>query len=243
MGGQLLARALRDLKVPYLIMELNGRTVRTERAAGESIFYGDAANPDALEAAGVGRALAVVGVLSDPLATSRMISTVRALSPSVPVIVRTRYVLEAERMTAQGASVAVAEELEASLEVLAQMLARLHMPGNVIEVLLEGFRDTSQSARRIRAPRSTLDALPTEIMKTPVATHQIQEGHWVIGRTIADADLRATTGALILAVRQNHRHIASPPADLQLAAGDVLYLVGDESDILLARDRLDRGTA
>ncbi|HSC25742.1 MAG TPA: cation:proton antiporter, partial [Vicinamibacterales bacterium] len=34
-GGQLVARAMRDLAVPYLILELNGATVRQARAAGE----------------------------------------------------------------------------------------------------------------------------------------------------------------------------------------------------------------
>jgi len=62
-----------------------------------------------------------------------------------------------------------------------------------------------------------------------------------MGRTVAEADLRATTGALILAVRQGTRHIASPPTDLQFGGGDVLYLIGDASDVLLARRRLSNG--
>jgi hypothetical protein len=47
-----------------------------------------------------------------------MIAAARSLSPTVPIVVRARYRGEAERLLTQGATIAVAEELEASLEVL-----------------------------------------------------------------------------------------------------------------------------
>ena len=47
----------------------------------------------------------------------------------------------------QGATVAVAEEMEASLEVLAQTFARLDVPGNVIDVLLDSYRRESVGIR------------------------------------------------------------------------------------------------
>jgi CPA2 family monovalent cation:H+ antiporter-2 len=237
-GGRLLGRALRQLAVPYVILDLNGATVREARRAGESIFFGDATNEDALRGAGVDRARAVVIVLSDPYASSRAVSAVRALNESVAIVVRTRYRGEADSFLRLGATVAVAEELEASLEVLAQVFARLDVPGNVIEVLLDGFRRESSGIRPVRAPTQPLEALPSAISQTPIATHQLGEGEWAVGRTLAEVNLRAETGALVIAVHKNGRHLTSPPADLQLSQGDVLYLLGDESDVLLARRRL-----
>ena len=58
---------------------------------------------------------------------------------------------------------------------------------------------------------------------------------------MAEVNLRALTGASVLAIRRDGRSWTSPPADLRLAAGDVLYLLGDASDVLLAREHLDRG--
>ncbi|MBI2834664.1 MAG: cation:proton antiporter [Acidobacteria bacterium] len=240
-GGHLLARALRDLHVQYLIMELNGATVRQARAGGEPIFYGDATNPDTLDAAGMARAQAIVAVLSDPQATARLVTTARRLSPTVPIIARTRYRLEAEQMVRLGATLAVAEELEASLEVLAQLLARLDIPGNVIEVLLDAFRRESESVRRIGAPQRALETMASQMMQTPVGSHRLGDGDWAIGRTVAAADLRTATGALIVALKRGAQHIVSPPTDLRFEDGDVLYLVGDESDVLLARRRLTTG--
>jgi K+/H+ antiporter YhaU regulatory subunit KhtT len=105
-------------------------------------------------------------------------------------------------------------------------------------VLLESFRRESTGIRTVRAPSQPLDALPRAISKTPVASHQLAEDDWAIGRTLAEINLRAETGALIIAVQQNGRYLTSPPADLKLSIGDILYLVGDESDIMLARRHL-----
>jgi CPA2 family monovalent cation:H+ antiporter-2 len=240
-GGQLVSRALRDLAVPYLILELNGLTVQRARAEGELIFYGDATSRESLHAAGVERALAVVSLLSDPDAAFRMVTAVRDTSASVPIVVRTRYRLEADRLQQAGATVAVAEELEASLEVVAQLLVRLNIAGNIIEPLLEVFRRDLVSLRPVRAPRAGLGSLPEAIQGMPVATHRVEAEHWGKGRSMAELNLRAKTNASVIAIQRHDRYITALSPDERLAEGDVLYLVGDETDVLLARNLLASG--
>ena len=107
---------------------------------------------------------------------------------------RTRYHSEAEAAMEQGATVAVAEEMEASLEVLAQTFARLDVPGNMIEVLLESFRRESVGIRPVRAPGQPLESLPNAISKMPVATHALGERDWAASRTLAEVNLRPKPG-------------------------------------------------
>ena len=240
-GGQLVARSMRDLGVPYLILELNGTTIRRAKAQGELIFYGDATSPESLHAAGVDDALAVVSMLSDPDAAERMVKVVREMSPTIPIVVRTRYRLEADRLLAHGATVAVAEELEASLEVLAQLLSRLQVAGNVIETLLEVFRRESFSMRPVRAPRAMLQSLPEAIQQMPISTYRLDEGKWAVGRSLTEINLRASTGASILALQRGASYLTALSPDERLQEGDVLYIVGDDSDILLARQLLSEG--
>jgi CPA2 family monovalent cation:H+ antiporter-2 len=243
-GGRLLARALGEVGTKYLILELNGASVQEGRSKGEPIFYADATVVEPLEAAGVSRAAGVVCVLSDPNASERAVKAVRRLSSTVPLIVRSRFRLEAERMTRAGATLAVAEELEASLEVLAQLLMRLHIPGNVVEVLLDTYRRSTtavQTGRAKRAPAMPLGELPVEIADAPVASFRLSTKMGSVGRTLAELDLRAETGATVLAVRREGRTVTSPDATFRLAAGDDLYLLGDEADIMLARRRLEDG--
>jgi len=240
-GGRLVARALRDLRIPYVVLELNGATVQEAKAEGERIIYGDATSPESLHAAGVDHALAIVSLLSDPDAALRMVTLVREQSKSIPIVARTRYRLEAERLQAASATVAVAEELEASLEVLAQLLARLDIAGNVIEPLIDVFRRESLSLRSIKAPTASPEGLPRVLQHLPVSTHQIEDNHWAGGRTMSDLDLRKRTGATVLAVQRGGAYVTPVSPDEQVVSGDVLYLVGDESDILLARRLLTSG--
>jgi monovalent cation:H+ antiporter-2, CPA2 family len=240
-GGRLMARALHDLGIPYLVLELNGATVRHERAQGEHIIYGDATSPESLEAACVDRALAIVSLLSDPDATRRMVRLVRQHAPSIQIIARTRYRLEADRLLADGASVAVAEEQEASLEVLAQLLGRLDIPGNVIEPLLDVFRRESVSMRSLKAPFASPAGLPQVLQHLPVSTHQVEGKDWAADRTMSEINLRARTGATALAIQRSGSYVTPVPPDEHVLPSDVLYLVGDESDILLARRLLTSG--
>lgn len=239
-GGQLVANALKEFGVPYHILDLNGATVRQARAQGEPISYGDGTSPDTLMAVGLDRAQAVVLVLSDPDASLKIVRAIRRLAPGVPIFVRTRYRAEAARMQEAGAT-AVAEELEASLEVLAQLLVRLDFPGNVIEVLLDGYR-RREGLRALRsgAPQLSLDTLASEILEAPIASHQVQPDDAAQGRTLADLRLRTDTGVSVLAVKRDGQFITSPASDLQLRSGDVLYLLGGEPDVRRARGLLGR---
>jgi CPA2 family monovalent cation:H+ antiporter-2 len=253
MGGQLVARSLAELSVEHIVLEQNGATVRNALAQGVNIHYADVSAPEPLEAAGVAHAAAVVLVLSDPDASERAVKVVRSLSPDVTIIVRTRYRTEAERLIASGATLAVAEELEASLEVLSQLLTRLHIPGNVVETLVDTYRRTVGAAesRLSKARAIPLDQLPREIVDAPVSSFRLPPAGWAVGRTLQELDLRNTTGATVLAVRRGGRTTTSPQGSFRLDAGDDIYLLGDDSDILLARalvtdgprDRVSRSTS
>ncbi len=241
-GGRLVGMALREFGIPYHIIDLNGATVRDAREAGESISYGDVTVPDTLVAAGVEHTRAVVAMLSDPDASMKVVRTVGRLAPRVPILVRARYREEAARLEDVGA-IAVAEELEASLELVAQLLAGLDIPGNIIQVIVEDYRrrEAMPVLRLPAAPRMPLYQVAPEVLSAPVATHQIQNGDWAVGRTLADLNLRAATGVSVLSVRRDGRAWTPPPSDLTLGDDDVLYLLGDEADVLLARARLTRG--
>ena len=243
-GGRVIARALRDIGVTFVALDLNGQTVQQAAAAGEPLVYADVTAPDALEGAGVAHAAAVVAVLSDPDATERAVRSIRTVSATVPIVARTRYRLEAERLRHAGATVAVAEEIEASFEVVAQLLARLEIPGNIAEVLLGTYRQATyaEPARGARAAAVPFDALPAELTAAPVTLFRLPAGAWSVGRTLGAIDLRAGTGATILAIRREGRTMTSPAADVELAAEDDLYIMGDEAHVRVAQVRLEHGS-
>jgi CPA2 family monovalent cation:H+ antiporter-2 len=168
------------------------------------------------------------------------VRAVRTLSPDVVLIVRARYRKEADALVALGATMAVAEEFEASLEVLTQLLARLQVPDKAVEVLLDQFRRPSSGSRPMR-PVGRLEELSAELVDVPVSAHRLDEGAWAGGRSLADLDLRAQTGALIIALRRGDQNIPSPPPDMRLQTGDLLYLTGSGADLTRARKRISYG--
>ena len=229
--------------MPHVVLELNGATVRTARQKGVNIHYADVSAPEPLEAAGVAQAAAVVVVISDPDASERAVAVIRAIAPHVSIITRTRYRLEADRLAKAGATLAIAEELEGSLEVLSQLLVRLHIPGNVVETLVDNYRRAlgAATSRSSRAKPLSFDQLPQEIIDAPVSSFRLGNDAWAIGRTLGEINLRGATGATVIAVRRGSGTTTSPDGGFALRAADDVFLLGDDSDVLLARGLLTDG--
>ena len=57
-------------------------------------------------------------------------------------------------------------------------------------------------------------------------------------RTLAPA---ALAGASILAIQRDDQYLTTVTAGESLREGDVLYLIGDDSDVMLARRRIREG--
>ncbi|MBL8860398.1 MAG: cation:proton antiporter [Planctomycetes bacterium] len=130
LGGRLLAESLRAANVPRLVVELDPDRVRRARDDGEHAAYGDATSPDVLEAAHVARASHVAVLLNDPDASARAVRAVRRLSRDVPITARGRFLDDLPLLVAAGATHAVAQEVEASLELVHYVLVAAHLePG------------------------------------------------------------------------------------------------------------------
>ena len=134
-------------------------------------------------------------MLSDPGASERAVRAVRSINHEVPVIVRTRYRLEADRMMQAGATLAVAEELEASLEVAAQLLSRLDVPGNIAEALVAEARIamSAVSARSLTVPPAPSAQVSDAFGETPVSSHQLNASDWAVARTLGTVNLAQST--------------------------------------------------
>ncbi|MEW6271672.1 MAG: cation:proton antiporter [Thermodesulfobacteriota bacterium] len=71
-------------------------------------------------------------------------------------------------------------------------------------------------------------------------TVRIPAGGLAVGKSLAELDLRASTGATVLAISRGRDGIAVPQPDEVLRAGDVLAVAGTQEAIVAARDLLSR---
>jgi CPA2 family monovalent cation:H+ antiporter-2 len=120
--GESLGHALRAAGVPYLVVELNPETVKRGRAEHEPMVYGDVTAEEVLEHLGIHRARMLVMVVSDADAAERSVRTARRLAPTLPILVRARYVAAVDAMFAAGATDVVPAELEAAVEITSRVL-------------------------------------------------------------------------------------------------------------------------
>jgi len=62
------------------------------------------------------------------------------------------------------------------------------------------------------------------------------------GRTLQDLELRSRTGVTVIAVRRGDEVLPNPAADLTLADGDVLVLLGTAAKTTTALALLEKGS-
>jgi len=100
--------------VPYTIIELNPDTVEKQRSIGRSVVYGDATNPEVLEAVNVRGASIVVLAIPDDDATVRACRAIRSRAPGVFVAARVNVLRKGLAVKDAGASMVTVEEIAAA---------------------------------------------------------------------------------------------------------------------------------
>lgn len=238
-GGRIIARVLREVRVPYMVVELNGETVRRAKAEGESITFGDASRREILEHAGVPDAQVLVVAISDPSLIPGVVQMARDLHPAIEIVVRTRRVREIDRLRELGADQVIAEEFETAIEIFNRVLRRLHTPRNVIRAQTrvlrqEGYLALRRPALDAEASSALLDAL----VEGTVEIYRLRRTSPAVGRSLRDLDLRRRVGASVVAVVRGDDSMPNPSADLELAADDSLVVVGSHDEIERAFDLL-----
>lgn len=232
LNGRNLARVLRSVGVPYVVLELNAEVVKRAKAKGEKINFGDATRREVLTHTQIEQAWALVVAMSDPQAARRTVKQARQLSDKVHIIVRTRYVAEITELFELGADEVIPEEFETSIEIFSRVLYRFGIARSVIEGQIDRIR--KQGYEMLRSPNPPPDK--TEDVRSALSaagaeTVRIPEGSPVIGRDLAQLDLRGQTGATIIAVVRGEETIVSPGADFKLKALDTAVLLGASESI------------
>ncbi len=217
-------------------MELNAQTVRQARSRGEPAFYGDATREEILRALGLERARMLVAAISDPAATRRMVRVARGLSPAVHIIARTRYVVEVPELLRLGANDVIPEEFETSIEIFARVLAYYGVPRAEIDRLVDQIRASNYQAFRHGTEHGEPLRLGAVggIPQMALRRIRLPPNSALVGRSLAQTGLRTRTGALVLSIQRGSADIATPDPEFELAAGDVLLVVGQPQQLQAA---------
>ncbi len=239
-NGRNVARATRHAGIPYNIIEMNADTVRAERNNGEAIYYGDATQEAVLKQADADQARTIVIVIAEASSTRRIAGLARQLNPKAQIIARTRYVNEMKALYELGANEVIPEEFETSVEIFTRVLTKYLVPKNEIAHLIAEIREDGYQVFRKMSGMDNLTVADlhlhlNDIEITPVF---VSSESALVGKTLAEIDLRKKTGLTLLAIRRDSQLMTEINADTEILDNDELFLIGAPDKVAAASDTI-----
>ncbi|MCX7990826.1 MAG: cation:proton antiporter [Proteobacteria bacterium] len=232
LNGKNLAKILKELNIPYVILEMNSVTVTEMKKRGEPIYFGDGTSIEVLKHLGIDKARAVVVAISDPSATRRIVSIIRKENNSVYILVRTRYVAEIEDLKKLGATEVIPEEFETSIELSARVLKYYHFPTNVILDMAEKLRkDSYKVLRKTNVPKHSLYDHSFALKELEIDSYLVTNRCSLLDRSIKELEIRKKTNVTIIAIKRDENLIVNPNPDFRFSENDLVIFVGKGSDI------------
>lgn len=203
--GRSVHHVLQEAGLSTVVIDMNMDTVTTLQAEGHAAIFGDASNQGVLEQAGMKKASHLVVTLPNGSQRSAVVTASRAISSSVRIVVRARYLREREELERGGASAAVFEEAEAAVALARLVLADTGVHRQVAEkklqdirlhLLMDNFSNIrTQRVASVMVPWSRVRSLPASSSWQAVLSLVSQErfSRW----PVVDAGSRRPLGYLL----------------------------------------------
>jgi CPA2 family monovalent cation:H+ antiporter-2 len=237
-SGQNLAQMLEAERIPYMALDLDPDRVRQAAAAGRSVVFGDAARLQALMAAGLTRASAIVISYHDTPSALKVLRQIRSHAPTVPVIVRTVDDSDLDALRAAGATEVVPEAIEGSLMLASHALALVGVPMRRVIRLTRDARDARYRLLRGYFHGADDDGLE-EREQARLHSLTLPAVSRLDGTPIGDL-LLAEQGIQLVALRRADGAVRSPDDSTLVQGGDTLVLSGTPEVLARAEERLLR---
>lgn len=139
--GKLVGDMLRRHDLPWIAIERDARLVDQGRREGRGIYYGDASRVELLERCGLATARAVVVTMDAPEAAEAVVAAARSARPDLTIVARARDARHAARLYELGATDAVPETIEASLQLSEAVLVEIGVPMGLVIASIHERRD------------------------------------------------------------------------------------------------------
>lgn len=123
--GRLVAQMLNAHNRPYIAIDADIDSVTHARRRGYHTMFGDITRPGMIERLNLGRASALVLTMDEPVQIVRAVARARELYPDLTIIARARDPNHAAELYKAGATDAVPETLESSLQLSEAVLVDL----------------------------------------------------------------------------------------------------------------------
>ncbi len=139
--GVMVADMLDVHRRPWIAIEANVDAVTAARRGGRPVRFGDAVRVETLAHLGISSASSVVFTMDDPVQTLRITRKLREQFPALTIIARARDTDHAAALYRAGATDAVPETLESSLQLSEAVLVELGVAMGPVIASIHAKRD------------------------------------------------------------------------------------------------------
>jgi K+:H+ antiporter len=157
--GATVASMLEAHDVPYVAVDSDADQVAAQRKLRRPVYWGDIAQPELLRRLHIDTARALVATMSDHAATDRLVAAARAERDDVLIVVRARDAGHAAHLYSIGATDAVPETIEASLQLSEAVLIDLGVPMGPVIASIHERRAQLQAEIKSMAPHADIRPL------------------------------------------------------------------------------------
>ncbi len=225
--GQYVAQVLSRLELPFVMIELNYRSVEQCKEAGLPVIFGDASQPVVLEAASITEARLLLDTAPGIVVTKTLVHNARQLNPGLDIVVRADGAETLKSLYESGVFMAVLPEFEAGLEMARQALLHLEIPVTEIQHYTDTVRQAYYSSLYEAQPDySVIRRLKSAKDLLELTWVEIPEGSPLAGMTLRDSDIRSKTGASVVGLVRGKSFQPNPDADYTFQPGDLVAVIG-----------------
>jgi len=195
-------------KIPFVIVEQSAERVRKAEAEGLLVIQGDASSDDVLRMAQIDKAHGIVCALPEDTANTFITLSAKGLNENITIVSRAANPGSEQKLQRAGAKMVISP----------YVICGRRMATAVTHPLVTEFLEVV-----MHSPGH--DLRMTQVKLAP--------GSELLGCSLRDANIKTTSGAMILAVQQNGKLMTNPSPDLVFLEGDELVALGTETQIQL----------
>ena len=155
--GKVVCALLKEHGIAFIAADSDAHTVTHDRRDGHDVYYGDAADPEFLEICGLASAAGVIITIHDHDLIDAVVEHVRAMRSDVLIVSRARDANHARHLYQLGATDAVPETVEASLQLSEAALVGLGVPAGPVIASIHEKRDEIRRALQQAAREAGLE--------------------------------------------------------------------------------------
>ncbi|HNS62416.1 MAG TPA: cation:proton antiporter [Anaerolineales bacterium] len=242
--GKHMVDVLETLSVPMLVIEADAERIASLNERGVPTLYGDASNSEVMTHANLDRARVLVVTVPDETSAQLIVTAAKDINPELPIIARATSEEGIDRLTQLGAQDVIHPELEGGLEIVRHALLKLDFPVSEIIRYMDAVRhDRYNTQINTQEEHRLLHDLIHASSGIEVTWLSLDANNSLVGRSIQDANLRALTGASVVAIMRKGQLIANPKSYVIFEAEDRVGFIGDQEQIEAAEQFLAKSTS